>query len=80
MITYMAGYKIDPDGVHAEVFDFPDVLTCAADLAEARVMLADALAGMAEISLERGEALPQPDPTRADPEFDVIEAIRRPAE
>ena len=76
MMTYTAGYKIDPDGVHAEVFDFPGVLTCGADLAEARVMLADALAGMAEISLERGEPLPKPDPTRADPEFDVIEPIR----
>ena len=76
MITYTAGYKIDPDGVHAEVFDFPGVLTCGANLAEARAMLADALAGMAEINLERGEALPRPDPSRADSAFDVIEPIR----
>ncbi len=76
MISYTAGYKIDPDGVHAEVFDFPGVLTCGADLGEARSRLADALAGMAEISLERGEPLPQPDPTRADSAFDIIEPIR----
>ena len=76
MITYTAGYKIDPDGVHAEVFDFPGVLTCGADLTEARALLADALVGMAEISLERGEPLPKPDPTRADPGFDVVEPIR----
>ena len=36
MITYTAGYKIDADGTHAEVLDFPGVLTCGADLAEAR--------------------------------------------
>jgi predicted RNase H-like HicB family nuclease len=76
MITYTAGYKIDPDGVHAEVFDFPGVLTCGAGLAEARVMLADALAGMAEIALEAGEALPRPDRSLVQPGFDVVEPIR----
>jgi predicted RNase H-like HicB family nuclease len=75
MITYTAGYKIDPDGVHAEVFDFPGVLSCGADLAEARVMLADALVGMAEINLERGEPLPRPDPSQAQSGFDVVEPI-----
>jgi predicted RNase H-like HicB family nuclease len=76
MLTYTAGYKVDPDGVHAEVFDFPGVLTCGSDLAEARAMLADALAGMAEINLEMGEPLPKPDPSRVQPGFDVVEAIR----
>ena len=76
MITYTAGYKIDPDGVHAEVFDFPGVLTCGADLAEAREMLADALVGMAEINLEMGEPLPKPDPSSVQSGFDVVEPIR----
>ena len=75
MITYTAGYKIDVDGVHAEVLDFPGVLTCGADLAEARHMLADALVGMAELSLEAGESLPKPDLTIASPSFDVTEPI-----
>jgi predicted RNase H-like HicB family nuclease len=76
MITYTAGYKIDPDGVHAEVLDFPGVMSCGADLAEAREMLADALVGMAEICLDAGEALPRLDPSRTSPDFDVIEPIR----
>lgn len=76
MVTYTAGYKIDPDGVHAEVFDFPGVLTCGSDLGEARTMLADALAGMAEINLEMGEPLPKPDPSRVPSGFDVVEPIR----
>lgn len=75
MPVYTAGYKIDPDGVHAEVFDFPGVLSCGADLAEARVMLADALTGMAEIHLEMGDPLPRPDPGRARPGFDMVEAV-----
>jgi len=76
MITYTAGYKIDPDGVHAEVFDFPGVITCGSDLNEAREMLADALVGMAEINLESGEPLPKPDPLAVQSGFDVVEPIR----
>jgi len=75
MITYTAGYQIDTDGVHAEVLDFPGVLSCGADLAEARDMLADALVGMAELALEAGETLPKPTPTVSSPAFDVIEPI-----
>ena len=76
MIAYTAGYKIDADGTHAEVLDFPGVLTCGADLAEARDMLADALVGMAEICLDAGECLPKPDPSITSSDFDVIEPIR----
>lgn len=75
-MTYTAGYKIDPDGVHAEVFDFPGVLTCGADLAEAREMLADALVGMAAVTLEAGEPLPRPNPSATSPGFDRVEPIR----
>ena len=76
MITYTAGYKIDPDGIHADVFDFPGVLTCGSDMAEAREMLADALVGMVEINLEMGEPLPKPDPSLVQDGFDVVEPIR----
>ena len=75
MISYTAGYMIDPDGVHAEELDFPGALTCGTDLAEARLMLADALFGMAEINLEMGEALPVPDPSIDGSGFDVVEPI-----
>ena len=76
MIAYTAGYKINADGVHAEVLDFSGVITCGADLAEAREMLADALVAMAEITLEAGDPLPRPDPSRSSSEFDCIEPIR----
>jgi predicted RNase H-like HicB family nuclease len=75
-MTYTAGYKIDADGVHAEVIDFPGVITCGGDLTEAREMLADALVGMAEITLEAGEPLPPPDPSAVPPGFDRVEPIR----
>jgi predicted RNase H-like HicB family nuclease len=75
-MIYTAGFKIDADGVHAEVIDFPGVITCGADLAEAREMLADALVGMAEISLEAGEPLPRPDPFAVPSGFHRVDPIR----
>jgi predicted RNase H-like HicB family nuclease len=39
MITYRAMYKFEDDGVHAEVLDFPGVITCGTDLDEARRLL-----------------------------------------
>jgi hypothetical protein len=34
MLTYKAGYKFDPDGVHAEVLDFAGAISCGTDLDE----------------------------------------------
>ena len=75
MITYKAMYKFLDNGVHAEVLDFPGVLTCGANLDEARRLLASALVDMAETNLLAGEPLPLPDPTRMDPDADVEEPI-----
>ena len=75
MLTYKAVYKYLNEGVHAEVLDFPGVITCGADLEEARRLLASALVGMAETSLLKGEPLPQPDPTCTDPDADLEEPI-----
>jgi len=36
MLTYKAMYKTLDEGVHAEVLDFPGVITCGATLDEAR--------------------------------------------
>jgi hypothetical protein len=36
MLTYKAMYKVEPDGVHAEVLDYPGAISCGSDLAEAR--------------------------------------------
>ncbi|CAN5777649.1 hypothetical protein BH23PLA1_BH23PLA1_18850 [soil metagenome] len=68
-------YKAIGDGFHAEVLDFPGVITCGPDLNEARRLLASALADMAETVLLAGEPLPLPDPSRTDPEADLEEPI-----
>ncbi len=75
MLTYRAMYKYLDDSVHAEVLDFPGVISCGSDLEEARRMLGSALVDMSETNLLRGEPLPQPDPTRTDPDADLEEPI-----
>ena len=75
MLTYKAMFKYLNEGVHAEVLDFPGVITCGRDLEEARQLLAGALVDMAETSLSRGESLPQPDPACTDTDADLEEPI-----
>jgi predicted RNase H-like HicB family nuclease len=75
MITYRAMYKFLDDGVHAEVLDFPGVISCGADLEEARRMLQSALVDMAETAVTLGEALPTPNPAATDDEADLEEPI-----
>lgn len=75
MFTYKAMYKFLDQGVHAEVLDFPGVITCGVTLEEARLLLAGALTDMAETNLLRGEPLPLPDPSCSDPEADLEEPI-----
>jgi predicted RNase H-like HicB family nuclease len=75
MITYRAMFKFLDDGVHAEVLDFPGVITCATDLEEARRLLRSALADMAETALQRGEPLPLPNPSLTDADGDLEEPI-----
>jgi predicted RNase H-like HicB family nuclease len=75
MITYRAMYKFEDDGVHAEVLDFPGVITCGADLDEARRLLRSALVDMAEVALQSGEILPTPNPAATDPEADLEEPV-----
>jgi predicted RNase H-like HicB family nuclease len=75
MLTYRAMYKYLDDGVHAEVLDFPGVITSGKDLDEARRLLASALVDMAETNLLMGESLPQPALTCTAPEADLEEPI-----
>ena len=75
MLTYKAMYKLLDGGVHAEVLDFPGVITCGKNLEETRRLLASALVDMAETNLLHGEPLPQPDPTCTDPDADLEEPI-----
>ncbi len=62
-------------GVHAEVLDFPGVITWGHDLEEARRLLAGALVDMAETHWLAGEPLPSPDLGRTDPAADLEEPI-----
>ena len=75
MLTYKAMYKYLDDGVHAELLDFPGVISCGNDLETARSLLASALVDMAETNLQRGDPLPKPDPTRTDPDADIEEPM-----
>ena len=75
MVTYQAMFKFVEGGVHAEVLDFPGVVTCGATLDEARSLLHGALVDMAETNLLHGEPLPTPDPTSTSDEADLEEPI-----
>jgi len=56
MLTFKAMYKFLDEGVHAEVLDFPGVITCGANLEEARRLLGAALVDMAETNWLEGTA------------------------
>jgi predicted RNase H-like HicB family nuclease len=75
MVTYRAMFKFVEGGVHAEVLDFPGVITCGGSIDEARSSLRDALVDMAESNLLHGEPLPTPDPTCTSDEADLEEPI-----
>jgi predicted RNase H-like HicB family nuclease len=75
MLTYKAVYRFLDNGVHGEVPDFPGIITCGKDLAEARHLLAGALVDMAETNLLLGEALPVPNADVKSEEADLEEPI-----
>ncbi len=75
MVQYKAGYKFVGGGVHAQVLDFPEAISCGSDLDDARRMLGSALLDVAETRLELGEPFPRPDPLATDPEMDLEEPI-----
>lgn len=75
MITYKAMYKYIDDGVHAEVLDFPGVISSGADLDEARCLLEGALVDMAETILMDGDSLPPTDQNCTDLNADIEEPI-----
>jgi len=75
MITYKAMFIFDPDGVHAQVLDFPGATSCGKDLEEARRMVASALEDMAETYILMGRPLPLPNPSISDPEAELEEPI-----
>ena len=58
MLVYKAMYRYLDVGVHAEVLDFPGVISWGEDLGQARRLLASALVDMAQVSLQRGVSAP----------------------
>lgn len=75
MVCYKAGYKYVDGEVHAQVLDFPAVISCADDLDQARSSLAAALLDVAETRLGLGQNLPAPNSTVTDAEMDIEEPI-----
>ena len=75
MLTYKAMFKHLDQGVHAEVLDFPGVITWAPSVEQARRLLSSALVDMAETNLLHGEPLPSPNPEASDAEADWEEPI-----
>ena len=75
MLTYRAMFKFVDGGVHAEVLDFPGVMTCGATLDEARLMLRGALVDLTETYLLQGQPLPAPDPSATADDADLEEPI-----
>ena len=57
------------------MLDFPGVISCGADLKEARRLLSSALVDMAETNLLHGVPLPLPDPDMTAPDADLEEPI-----
>lgn len=75
MLQYKAGFKFVDGGVHAQVLDFPEAITCGSDLEDARQMLASALVDVAETRLDAGDPLPRPSVSVTDPTMDLVEPI-----
>ena len=61
--------------VVAEVLDFPGVCSQGFDLSDARLMVASALADMAQMHLEEGRTLPPPDANASAPDADLVELL-----
>ncbi|MEM7812856.1 MAG: type II toxin-antitoxin system HicB family antitoxin [Planctomycetota bacterium] len=75
MLTYTAAYFFDGDGIHAELLDYPGVLSCGVDLDDARENLGAALVDMLESDLSDGRPVPTPKPASDSPEADLVEPL-----
>jgi len=77
MLEYHAAYYRIEDGWYmARVLDFPGTISQRKDLEDARWMIRDALKLMAECTMERGEALPRPNPRARDKKAELVEPVR----
>jgi predicted RNase H-like HicB family nuclease len=77
MLEYHAAYYQIEDGWYmAKVLDFPGVVTQGRTLNSARGMVRDALRGMAEWYMEKGQPFPRPNPRARDKKAEHLENIR----
>ena len=78
MLRYHVAYYM-PKGtdrmVVAEAVDFAGVMSQGFDLADARSMIASAMTDMAEECLQKGIALPIPNPEASAPDADLLELV-----
>ena len=76
MLEYHAAYYPIEDGwFMAKVLDFPGAVSQGRTLRSAQRMIWDALRGLADFIIEKGEALPQPDPKAGDRQAVFAETI-----
>lgn len=61
--------------VVAEALDFPGAVSQGFDLPDARLMIASAMADLAELLLEQGEPLPTPNPDASKADAELIELV-----
>jgi predicted RNase H-like HicB family nuclease len=77
MLEYHAAYYPIEDGWYmAKVLDFPGAVSQGRTLRSARKMIRDSLIGLAEFVVEKGEALPPPNPQAYDRTAKFQEEIR----
>jgi antitoxin HicB len=68
--TYAFGFNPEPGGGYAVTCPaLAGLVTYGETLDEARHMARDAMAGLIEIMIEQGEAIPESDPPEAMPRF-----------
>jgi hypothetical protein len=75
MLTYKAGYKFVEGRVFAQVLDFPAAMTEDETLPAARQMLVSALLDVADCHIDEGQALPLPNSSVSEDDFDLVEPI-----
>jgi predicted RNase H-like HicB family nuclease len=77
MLEYHAAYYEIEDGWYmAKVLDFAGAVSQGRTLPSARRMIRDALRGLADFILEKGDALPRPNPAANDRTAVFSEVIR----
>jgi predicted RNase H-like HicB family nuclease len=76
MLEYhVAYYEIEDGWYMAKVLDFPGAVSQGRTLRSARRMIRDSLEGLAEFIIEKGEALPKPNPRAKDSTAVFVETL-----